>query len=257
MAAYRWKYSAIAASPTSPTSPIPLSLGPHAFYWFHLQPRETAESLNIGTTSETPLTLRVDSLEEVFSEATLRTVKRVAPRMLPKRAWFLGKGRTITAVNVHDIVALPETAAHLLFLDVDYADADTETYLVPLSVAIGEKAETILRERPESVLARLTVFQNIRRPCCLAQLPTATSATLCCAPSFAANAFGVLAAKSSARTRATFARPGYRFARISNPVPYRGSMPFTEIDYGDDFLLKIYRKLEGGSRTRAARFPSS
>ena len=101
--------------PNITDQPYLLSLGPHAFYWFHLQPRETAESLNIGTSSETPLTLRVVSLEQVFSEATLRTVKRVAPRMLPKRAWFLGKGHTITAVNVHDIVVLPETAAHLLF----------------------------------------------------------------------------------------------------------------------------------------------
>ena len=101
------------------------------------------------------MTLSVASAQEVFSEATLRIVKSVAPRMLPQRPWFLGRGRTITAVNVHDIVALPDTSAHLLFVDVDYADADTETYLVPLSVATGEKADSILRERPESVLARL------------------------------------------------------------------------------------------------------
>ena len=95
-------------------------------------------------------------MDEVFSDEHLADREAGgAAHAYRQRPWFLGKGHTITAVKVHDIVALPDTAAHLLFLDVDYADADTETYLVPLSVAVGEKAETILRERPESVLARL------------------------------------------------------------------------------------------------------
>ncbi|MFZ0704397.1 MAG: maltose alpha-D-glucosyltransferase [Candidatus Korobacteraceae bacterium] len=224
----------------------PLSLGPHAFYWFHLQPREAAEALNIDITSQPPLTLSVNSMEQVFSDETLQIVKRVAPRMLPKRPWFLGKGHTITAARVHDIVALPNTAAHLLFLDVDYADADSETYLVPLSVAVGDKAEAILRERPESVLARLD------------GLPEHPEALL----------FGAVADRdfSDALLRAIVRRKrirgiggeiagshtrDFRKAWISvrsnlEPCPIASEQPYSEIDYGDDFLLKLYRKLEEG-----------
>ncbi len=232
--------------PNITEQPYLLSLGPHAFYWFHLQPREAPESLNIDTTSQAPLTLPVKSMEEVFSAATLRSVTRVAPRMLPQRPWFLGKGRTITSVKVHDTVSVPETAAHLLFVDVDYADAETETYLVPLSVALGEKAETILRERPESMLAHLD------------GLPGHPEALL----------FGAVADRdfSDALLRAIVRRRrikgaggeivgshthDFRKAWISvrsnlEPRPVATEQPYTEIDYGDDFLLKIYRKLEEG-----------
>ncbi len=141
--------------PNITEDPYPLSLGPHAFYWFRMQPREAVEALNIGADSETPMVLEVDSPEKVYAERTLAALRGVAPRLLSKRSWFLGKARTITAVNVRISLALSGSSSHLLFVDVDYGDADSETYLVPLSVVSGEKAEAILRERPESVLARL------------------------------------------------------------------------------------------------------
>ncbi len=223
----------------------PLSLGPHAYYWFHLQPREAPESLNIGTTSETPMTLSVASLQEVFSEATLRTVKRVAPRLLPQRPWFLGKGRTITAVNVHDIVALPETTAHLLFVDVDYADADTETYLVPLSVASGETAETILRERPESILARLDGLSEPNALLFGAVADRAFSDALLRAIVRRKRIRGIGGEVVGSHTRAF--RSAWTSVRSNlEPCPATTDQPFTEIDYGDDFLLKLYRKLEEG-----------
>ncbi len=232
--------------PNITEQPYLLSLGPHAFYWFHLQPREAAESLNVDTTSQAPLTLPVESLQEVFSEATLQIVKRVAPRMLPMRAWFLGKGRTITAINVHDIVTLPETTSHLLFLDVDYADAETETYLVPLSVATGEKAEKILRERPESMLAHL---QGV---------PEHPEALLFGA--IADRDFGDALLRAIVRRKRIKGAGGeivgshtrhFRKAWVSvhsnlEPCPVATEQPYTEIDYGNDFLLKIYRKLEEG-----------
>ena len=232
--------------PNITDQPYLLSLGPHAFYWFHLQPRESAEALNIGPGTETPLALPVDSLDQVFSESTMAILRRIAPRLLSKRAWFLGKTRTVTSVNFRDIVALPETSAHILFIDVDYADADSETYVVPLSVATGEKAEIILRERPESVLARLEGLGQDSN----------------------AIAFGAIAdrdfsdalLKAIVRRRRIRGAGGdivgshtrvFRSAWISvrsnlEPSPKLTEQTYTEIAYGDDFLLKLHRKLEEG-----------
>ena len=78
-------------------SPYLLSLGPHAFYWFNLQPREaTQESLNISSATQQLPVLQVTSVEEVFAESTIAAMMRLAPRVLKTRSWFLGKQRLIT-----------------------------------------------------------------------------------------------------------------------------------------------------------------
>ncbi len=231
--------------PNITDQPYLLSLGPHAFYWFHLQPREAAESLNTGSASETPMTLVVTSPEEVFSESTLATIKRVAPRLLPKRPWFLGKGRTVTGVKVHDIVALPETSAHLLFVDIDYADADTETYLVPLSLATGEKAEEVLRDRQESVLARVEGLAEPNAVLFGAVADRDFSDALLRAIVRRRRIRGVGGEVVGSHTRAF--RQAWTSVRSNlEPCPKAAEQPYTEIDYGDDFLLKLYRKLEEG-----------
>ncbi len=232
--------------PNITEQPYPLSLGPHAFYWFHLQPREAPESLNLDTTRETLLVLPVASIDEVFSEATLRAVKRVAPRMLPQRSWFLGKGHTITAVNVHDIVGIPNTAVHLLFIDVDYADADTETYLVPLSVAVREKAATILRERLESVLARLDGLEEYPEALLFGGVADRDfSDALLRAIVRRRRIRGGGGEIVGSHTRAF--RKAWTSVRSNlEPRPKATEQHYTEIDFGDDFLLKLYRKLEEG-----------
>jgi maltose alpha-D-glucosyltransferase/alpha-amylase len=231
--------------PNITDQPYPLSLGPHAFYWFHLQPREAAEALNLGGATETPLSLSIQSVEEIFSETTFSVIKRVAPRLLRERPWFLGKGRTITGINIQDIIALPETAAHLLFLDIDYADADSETYLVPLSVGAGEKAEIILREHPESVLARLEGIGASGSLLFGAIADRDFSDALLRAIVRRRRIRGSLGELIGSHTR-VFRKAWTSVRSNLEPCPKATEQPFTEIDYGDDFLLKIYRKREEG-----------
>ena len=118
--------------PTIAENPYLLSLGPHAFYWFHLQPREAAqESLNVSGTPEQLPVLKVETADSIFSDETLQNSEHVIPGMLRARPWFLGKQRYITGLELHRVLDLPETAAHLLLLRVHYGDGDPEIYLVP------------------------------------------------------------------------------------------------------------------------------
>ena len=83
--------------PNITESPYLLTLGPHAFYWFHLQPRETTqESLNVNTPGYQLPVVHADSAENIFSEVTLQGLEGIVPRMLRARPWFLGKNRYIT-----------------------------------------------------------------------------------------------------------------------------------------------------------------
>jgi maltose alpha-D-glucosyltransferase / alpha-amylase len=224
-----------------------LSLGPHAFYWFHLQPREaTQESLNISTTPQQLPVVQVESAANVFSETTFRALEHIIPKVLRSRPWFPGKNRYITGAEVHNIVSLPDTAAHLIFLDVTYGDAEPETYLVALSIASGEKADALLRDRPDAVLARLEGMG----PASPAILYSATldrdfSDSLLRAIVRRRRIRGESGELIGAHTRSF--RSAWTSVSSNLEQQAQPTEPcYTVINYGDDFVLKLYRKLEEG-----------
>jgi len=224
-----------------------LSLGPHAFYWFHLQPREaTQESLNISTAPQQLPVVQVESAGNVFSDMTLRTLEHIIPKVLQSRPWFPGKNRYITGIVVHNILSLPDTSAHLLFLDVTYGDAEPETYLVALSIATGEKADALLRDRPDAVLARLAGM-GPETPAILygATLDRAFSDSLLRAIVRRRRIRGDSGELVGAHTRAF--RKAWTSVRSNlEPHPQPTESCYTVINYGDNFVLKLYRKLEEG-----------
>ena len=233
--------------PATTENPYLLSLGPHAFYWFHLQPRETTqESLNVSVAPQELPVVPVGPAEDVFSEDTLQKLQHLVPRMLRSRPWFLGKRRYITHLALQNVLSLPETSAHLLFLNVEYGDGDPEVYLVPISVATGDKSETILHGRPEVVLARL----DGPGPETTALLYGATfdrdfSDSLLRAIVRRRRIRGEFGELVGAHTREF--RKAWTSARSNlEPSPRRTDQCFTLINYGEDFVLKLYRKLEEG-----------
>jgi maltose alpha-D-glucosyltransferase / alpha-amylase len=141
--------------PAITEQPYLLSLGPHAFQWFHLQPQEHIhESLSVTARAEDLPVLEADA-QEVFSTATRNAIAKLLPVILRRRSWFAKKHRTIRQVRIHDVIALPQTTAHILLVNLEYTDGEPETFTIPLSLATGEQAETILRERLHTVLAKV------------------------------------------------------------------------------------------------------
>ncbi len=224
-----------------------LSLGPHAFYWFHLQPREaTQESLNVGGAARELPVVPVGPSEDVFTEDTLQKLQHIVPSALRSRPWFLGKRRYITRLALQNVLSLPETSAHLLFLNVEYGDGDPEVYLVPISVATGAKSEAILHDRPDVVLARLAG----PGPETTAILYAATfdrdfSDSLLRAIVRRRRIRGEFGELVGAHTRA-FRKAWTSVHSNLEPSPQAVDQCFTVINYGDDFVLKLYRKLDEG-----------
>ncbi len=141
--------------PAITEQPYLLSLGPHAFQWFHLQPREhSQESLSVTARAEEIPVLEVDP-QEIFGSGTRNAIAKLLPQILRRRSWFAKKHRTIRQVRIHDVIALPETMAHILLVTLEYSDGEPEMFTIPLSLATGEHVETILRERLHTVLAKV------------------------------------------------------------------------------------------------------
>ena len=129
--------------------PYQLSLGPHSFYWFSLQPAETPAASGDGQ-----------------APAALPTLWRGGPGWLEKglpavllpwlqaRRWFSGKGQQVKSVRVRDDAPLGSNG-HLCQVEVDFADADAQVYSIPLTLAEGEEGEHTLAHAPHTVVARV------------------------------------------------------------------------------------------------------
>jgi maltose alpha-D-glucosyltransferase/alpha-amylase len=120
--------------PAITDKPYFLSLGPHAFYWFALHPKEaTQETLRV--TLGPPPVIAIESWENVFSRPVRAALNRMMPAFLRARRWFRGKIRAIRLTEIFDIVRLPKSGGCLLLIRVEYSDGEPELYTLPLAIA--------------------------------------------------------------------------------------------------------------------------
>jgi maltose alpha-D-glucosyltransferase/alpha-amylase len=134
--------------PAVSAQPYFLSLGPHAFYWFSLQPKEVADEGLRARTGEPP-SLKVESWDAVFSTSVRAILNPMLPAYLRPRRWFRSRNRTIRLAEIHDVVPFPKSRSYLLLIRVDFTEGDPEFYTIPASVTTGES------DQSESVMARL------------------------------------------------------------------------------------------------------
>ena len=237
--------------------PYFLSLGPHAFYWFSLQPKEAArESLRIRTGE--PPTIAVDSWDAPWSEPVRAALERLLPDYLPAQPWFRGLGRSIRTTEIYETIPFPNSRSYLLFIRVEYTGGDPEIYTLSLSVAAGEAAD------PEFALARL-------------QAPDGTTGLLYSAlrnREFCDELLGaILRRRRFAGERGELAASHTRPFRVIwgedrpplEPSLSKARQDNTTVLYGDRFALKFFRRIEEGINPEReigavlteARFPNA
>ncbi len=112
----------------------PITLGPHAFYWFQLRPGSSTggESGTRATgTLERPRTLTDLTSGRAAGELNARLVEWVA-----ERRWFRGRGRRIRTSRIADLLPIPghERTLGLLLFEVTYSDGEPEMYSIPVAI---------------------------------------------------------------------------------------------------------------------------
>jgi maltose alpha-D-glucosyltransferase/alpha-amylase len=224
--------------------PYLLTLGPHAFYWFLLQrPAATQPTLNA-------ITVRGPA-EGLFDSGRAR-LEQVLAQWLPQRRWYRGKSRSIDRVHIHD--AIPLSEAHVLVVDVSYADAQTETYVVPVALVPSERAESMVARSPHALVTRVNASDG--ESALVDALAT---------EQFPADMLGLLLERStvrgehgSIRGRATGALPQLvdrsliaRAARAQRHQAFPPRIGSAEqsnsnVLFGDKLIMKILRAIEPG-----------
>jgi maltose alpha-D-glucosyltransferase/alpha-amylase len=146
------------AFPPIDKTPYAITLAPYSFLWLELQPAPEVPEAPTVETDETALNLITGNWSDLLAAQGLSLIQELLPAYLVRQRWFGAKSRTISSVRVLDWVEFPNLPAAIVFLEITYADADTQpdVYQIPLALTTGPEADTVRANAPASILASLT-----------------------------------------------------------------------------------------------------
>ncbi|MFQ5600141.1 MAG: maltose alpha-D-glucosyltransferase, partial [Candidatus Krumholzibacteriia bacterium] len=227
--------------------PYLLTLGPYGFYWFRLARQGEERALPALAPQrglrESPPVLHLEAeYVDALSEEALRSLGDSALiRFLLEQRWCGSKGHALESVRVCDVVPveLESGAAALVRLEAQLGTAPPESYYVPLVARPADVGDS--DKMPRTVLARVDcngtsgiVFDATEDPGFRARLLEAF------------------------RESASFEAHGVRWvlsalgdAGLDLPADVESRLVATEqtntsIVYGDQVILKLYRRLDPG-----------
>jgi maltose alpha-D-glucosyltransferase/alpha-amylase len=232
-------------------APYFLTLGPHAFYWFSLQPRATPMVSSDGTSVASSLPeIRVAGTWEaaLTDGASKERLESIVLGYVRNRRWFAGKARRLKSAFISDVIPVPGAVggAYLTAVVISYAEGDPDTYQLPLAYANQAEAPHILERWPHSAIAWIRVQGEEGRGLLYDALGP---------PAFAEAVLGAIAR----RRRATGSRgmligsTTRAFARLrgAETVRLEAALSVAEqsnnsVVFGERLILKVFRRLEEG-----------
>jgi maltose alpha-D-glucosyltransferase / alpha-amylase len=141
--------------PVITEKPYLLTLGPHLFDWFSIQPPRHAPMMAEIASNSVPR-IECDAGWESFMRGEgWEMLERALPEFLPRCRWFRSKARSVKKVAVTDAIPLAEGigGAHLVLASVEYSNAEPETYVIPLAMSVN--GENHLDQHPELRVAHV------------------------------------------------------------------------------------------------------
>jgi maltose alpha-D-glucosyltransferase / alpha-amylase len=140
-------------------APYFVTLGPHAFYWFALEPQRVPAVSLAPQEVRLPMLQTAGALENLFLGESKVALEAILPTYLNERRWFGGKARKTKAVQLLEAIPVPlePTEAYITLLQVDYPEGDPDLYMLPLTAAFGKKAVRMRESFPNPLLANLQV----------------------------------------------------------------------------------------------------
>ena len=232
-------------------TPYFLTMHPHAFYWFSLQPRATPTIQSDG--ARTPASLPEVAVEGGWESALVggakETLENVLLGYIRQRRWFAGKARRLKGAAITDVVSVPgaaEGSSYLTTVLVSYAEGDPEMYMLPVAYATSAEASQILERWPKSAIAWVRNQEDESRGLLYDALGP---------PNFAEAVLGAIARRKRATgtTGTLVGSTTKAFARLRGPETIRleaqlsvAEQSNNSVIFGERLMLKVFRRLEEG-----------
>ncbi len=230
--------------------PYFVTLGPHSFYWFSLEPQSERATPMPVEPEGLPVLIAPADWETLIQEEPTRPVALAISSFLSRQRWFGGKALGIRSVTVCDRIPLRGRhgrQALISLLDVQYSDGGSGMYLVPIAAAFGEAAEARLRDGPWCVIARLKGTEpssdGVLYDAIEDEEISASLLSLVAGSRKVRGEDGDLAGQRmrSFRLVTGGADPGSLKASVT-----RADQSNTAVTYGDKLFFKLFRRVEPG-----------
>ena len=230
--------------------PYFLTLGPHAFYWFSLEPQGVKESGHSGGAlpAELPALAVESAWHQVLAGRRKTALEALLPGFLRAQAWLGYSGKKVKSAILKHTVPVPlETGgeAVLALVQVDYVTGDTEICVLPLAYATGAEAARVWEHWRRLVLADLTLTERQERGILY-------DAVAC--PEFCRALLGQVWFRRRTRSepgdivasRALDLREIAEWNTLPEPRLGRLEQNNSTVFFGDKLVLKLFRRLEAG-----------
>jgi maltose alpha-D-glucosyltransferase/alpha-amylase len=239
-------------TPFPPIGDLPylLTLGPHAFFWFSIEPPKATTAAD-RSEYEVPRIEMNASFNGILRGEARRQLERLMPAYLRHSRWFRAKTRTITGVHLADAMQMSEGPGvpQLMLVNVEYSDAEPETYALPLAIATGDRARDIRSRWPEHVISEVTsAGRNGDGDGILYDAVVD--------PDFQSALLDIIARRRRHRASVGELLPGatQAFHQLRGdpesrlePRLLKVEQSNSSIVYGDRFIIKLFRRIEAGS----------
>ena len=140
--------------------PCFLTLSPHAFFWFSLEPQLAPVTAIPGAAPAKARAITVaEDWTAVFIERGKAQLEALLPDWLHSQRWFGGKAKTIKVTTIRQTIPVPcaSDTASIALVQVEYVQGDFDLYSLPLAFAQGERADALRKEAPRFVICDVTV----------------------------------------------------------------------------------------------------
>jgi maltose alpha-D-glucosyltransferase/alpha-amylase len=221
--------------------PYFITLGPHGFFWFSLEPAPEPVHLPAPAARVPALTVR-GPWTDLLSGTARDALSEVLPEYLERARWFGGKARRIKGTQIVDTMMLDEDfPGTVALVQVDYREGDPETYVLPLTVAHGAPAARIRQESPSAIIADMHSSDGD------GILYDASAER-----GFARALLHAIGARHRGREGRLIASATSALGHLPEhdglePSVLRAEQSNTSIIYGTRFILKLFRRLEPGT----------
>ena len=148
--------------PFPPIGDLPylLTLGPHSFYWFSLEPPRGGAAARMAAVAEAPppLLRAKGSWDALLHDRGRSQLVDALTLVLRRRGWLSPALATAGRATVLDVIELPadDVEAHLVVLRYDAA-ATSEVFVVPLAFASGERAARVRDGARHALIAEVEI----------------------------------------------------------------------------------------------------
>lgn len=217
----------------------PITLGPHANYWFVL----CSQPATVRASQErvVPLLNMTPDLQVILKNGQhSRFEREVLPEFIRHCRWFGAKARTIRALRIVEEVPISgEGGAQVWFVEVSLNDGAPETYALPVRISSGEGARAVAQATPEAIIARFAGLEE-------AVLYDATYDS-----AFRDQLFRIIGERLGLKGRSgeLLGVPG-KTLRMEEKVPPShlivSEQSNSSMLFENKYFLKLYRKLEDG-----------